>query len=458
MPSVNPELWKEASPYLDHALELSAEERKAWLEALCATRPDLAGFIENLLEEHTEAAEERFLELSPILPHASAPQGRTGQSLGAYTLLSPLGEGGMGSVWLAERNDGRFERRVAVKFLRFALGARGTADRFAREGEILGQLAHPNIAELIDAGVAPDGEPYLVLEYVEGRPIDEYCDQHALTVDARLRLFLDVLEAVAAAHAQLTVHRVIKPSNVLVRDDGQVKLLDFGIAKLLADAETPGEATLVTLESGAALTPRFAAPEQLTGKQITTATDVYALGVLLYHLLTGHHPTGTATQSTAELVRAIVETEPPRISDVVDPGDEPTARKRGTVPEKLRRTMRGDLDLIVSKALKKNPAERYASVSALGDDLRRYLRHEPISARPDAISYRVRKYVRRHRVGVGVATGLLLLLAAFAVIQSIELRRITRERDRADRIANFMTGIFKVSDPSESVGQDVTAR
>lgn len=458
MPSVNPDLWKEAGPYLDRALELPAEERAAWFKSFCASRPDLAGFVEILLKEHSDADEEHFLERSPISPVDAAPDGLTGQRLGPYTLLSPIGQGGMGSVWLAERSDGRFERRVAVKFLRFALGTHGAVQRFAREGKILGQLADPHIAELIDAGVTPGGEPYLVLEYVEGQPIDEYCDQRALNVDARLRLFLDVLDAVAAAHAQLIVHRDIKPSNVLIRNDGQVKLLDFGIAKLLADTETPAEATLVTLEAGAALTPRFAAPEQLTGRQITTATDVYALGVLLYALLTGRHPAGTAAQSTAELVKAIVETEPPRVSDAVDARDDEAARKRSTLPEKLRRALRGDMDLIAGKALKKNPLERYASVTALGDDLRRYLHHEPISARPDTISYRFRKYVRRHRVGVGLAASLVLLLAGLSAIQAIELRRITRERDRADRIANFMIGIFKVSDPRERVGNSVTAR
>ena len=458
MPSVNPELWREASPYLDRALELSAEERAAWLESFRASRPDLVGFIEDLLKEQGEAAQEHFLERSPISPGEVAPEGRKGQSLGQYTMLSPVGQGGMGSVWLAERSDGRFERRVAVKFLRFALGTRGAAERFAREGKILGQLVHSHIAGLIDAGVTPGGEPYLVLEYVEGEAIDEYCDQHTLSVDARLRLFLDVLDAVSAAHAQLIVHRDIKPSNVLVRKDGQAKLLDFGIAKLLADTETPAGATAVTLEAGAALTPRFAAPEQLTGRQITTATDVYALGLLLYELLTGRHPTDAATQSTADLVKAIVETEPPHLSEVVEARDEEAARKRGASPERLRGILRGDLELIVGKALKKSPAERYASVSAFGDDLRRYLRHEPISARPDAISYRVRKYVRRHRVGVGVAAGLAFLLAGFSVIQTVELRRITRERDRADRIADFMTGVFKVSDPNERTGQTVTAR
>lgn len=456
MSTLTPERWRELSPHLDHALSLPEEECAAWLQSFERENPELGSILRKLLDEQRAVASEHFLEIPPQQPVSDSSL--AGQTIGAYTLISPVGCGGMGSVWLAARSDGRFERKVAIKFLHFSVAAQGGLERFKREGKILGQLAHPHIAELIDAGVTPGGEPYLVLEYVEGQPIDEYCDYRAMTVDARLRLFLDVLDAVAAAHAQLIVHRDIKPSNVLVRNDGQVKLLDFGIAKLLADTETPAEATLVTLEAGAALTPRFAAPEQLTGRQITTATDVYALGALVYELLTGRHPTGTATQSTAELVRAIVEMEPPRISDAVSPVDEEAARKRGTLPQKLRRALRGDLDLIVGKALKKNPLERYASVSAFGDDLRRYLRHEPISARPDAISYRLRKYVRRHRVGVVVAAGLVLLLAGFSLVQTTELRRITRERDRADRIADFMTGIFKISDPNEHAGQAVTAR
>ena len=452
MPDVNAALWREASPYLDQALALAGEEREAWLAALRADRPELAAFVAGLLQEHRQATQEGFLDQAPVSAEEAAAEARKGQRVGPYTLLGPAGEGGMGSVWLAERADGRFDRRVAVKFLRFALGTRGGAERFAQEGRILGQLAHPHIAELIDAGVTAGGEPYLVLEFVEGEPIDAYCDRRGLGVEARLRLLLDVLEAVEAAHAQLIVHRDIKPSNVLVREDGQVKLLDFGIAKLLRDADS---ATPATLAGGAALTPRFAAPEQLTGEPITTATDVYALGVLLYLLLTGRHPAGAEAQSTAALVKAIVEVEPARASEAVQ--DE-TARKRGTTPEKLRRSLRGDLDLIVGTALKKARRERYPSVAALGDDVRRYLRHEPISARPDAAVYRLRKFVRRHRIGVAAAAGLVLLAAGFTAMQAVALRRITRERDRADRIANFMTGIFKIADPNEHTGQAVTAR
>src|SRR5215472_4425863 len=280
MLTLTPDRWQEISPYLDQALSLPEAERAAWLESFRAEKPELVDVLQELLKEHGALAREHFLERGPMEPanEVFLP----GRTLGPYRLISPIGQGGMGSVWLAERSDGRFERRVAVKFLNFAVAARGGAERFKREGRILGRLADPHIAELIDAGVTANGEPYLVLEHVEGEHIDEYCDRHALSVEARVKLFLDVLGAVAEAHAHLIVHRDIKPSNVLVRNDGQVKLLDFGIAKLLADGATPAPPTLLTADGGGALTPLFATPEQVTGGAVTTATDVYALGVLLY--------------------------------------------------------------------------------------------------------------------------------------------------------------------------------
>lgn len=456
MSTLSPENWKEISPYLDEALARPEAERAAWLESLRATKPELAAVLRKLLEEHQAASQERFLE-GPPGPEMDDAALR-GRVVGPYALLSPIGRGGMGSVWLAERGDGRFERRVAVKFLNFAVMAHGGAERFKREGRILGRLTHPHIAELIDAGVTPTGEPYLVLEYVEGDHIDRYCDDHKLDLDARIRLFLDVLSAVAQAHTNLIVHRDIKPSNVLVSKDGQVKLLDFGVAKLLEDDTSSASPTILTLEGAGALTPLFAAPEQISGTAITTATDVYALGVLLYILMTGQHPAGPGPHSAADLVK-VAEAELPRASTAVASADaEEAADARATTPERLRRQLRGDLDTILAKAMKKSPAERYSSVATLAEDLQRYLRHEPVSARPDTIPYRLRKYVRRHRVGAVVAAGLVLLLAGFAVMQAVQLRRITRERDRANRIAGFMTDIFKIPDPGESKGNRVTAR
>ena len=457
MLTLTPERWREISPYLDQLLSLPERDRAAWLDSFRETNPAVADDLRRLLDEHRAAAGEGFLEHSPSRPagESSFP----GQTIGAYTLISRIGQGGMGSVWLAERNDGRFQRQVAVKFLQFAVASPAGAQRFKREGMILGQLAHPHIAELIDAGVAPNGAPYLVLEYVKGEQIDRYCDQRTLDVASRVRLFLDVLSAVAQAHASLIVHRDLKPSNVLVAGDGQVKLLDFGIAKLLDEEGRPAAATLLTLESESALTPQFAAPEQVTGGNVTTATDIYALGILLFLLLTGKHPAGERVRTAADLVKAIVEIEPPRLSAAVQASDAQAITTRYASPhEKIVRQLRGDLDTIVAKTLKKDPRERYASVTAFADDLRRYLQHEPVSARPDAVSYRARKYVRRHRVGVTLAAGLIVLLAGFSVLQAIQLRRITRERDRADRIARFMTDMFKVADPGHKLGNTLTAR
>ncbi len=463
MSTLSSERWREISPLLDHALSLDETQRAAWLESFVTENRALGDLLRELLQEHSVLAGEKFLETAPEVP--ANESSLSGQQIGAYTLLSPIGHGGMGSVWLAERSDGRFERRVAIKFLHFSVAAQGGIERFKREGRILGQLTHPNIAELLDAGITPSGEPYLVLEYVEGEPISQYCDKQSLDIASRIRLFLHVLSAVSHAHANLIVHRDLKPSNVLVSKDGQVKLLDFGIAKLLAD-DAAAAATLLTLEAGGALTPQFAAPEQITGGPVTTATDVYALGVLLYLLLTGHHPAGDDQRSPADLVKAIVDTEPARPSEITARhGAKDEVGRRLPSPERLSRELRGDLDNIIGKALKKNAAERYGSVAAFADDLQRYLKHEPVSARPDTFAYRANKFVHRNLLTVVLTT--FALLALFAGVAGTLIQERTarhqrdaalRERDRANRIAEFMTGIFKVSDPGERVGSAVTAR
>jgi len=491
---LEPEYQSRIEQLVQEALGLGENQRDEFLEQQCAGDANLRAEVESLLAFGKDA--ENFME-APALQVAAevlagedcgteraeddpasqsqlghgvasvvykAQAGLAGRQIGAYTLVSHIGTGGMGTVWLAERSDGRFERKAAVKFLSLALAGPAGAERFKREGSIVGRLAHPHIAELIDAGVSPEGQPYLILEHVEGERIDEYCDRHRLDVEARVRLFLDALAAVAHAHANLIVHRDLKPSNVLVRNDAQVKLLDFGIAKLLEEEGHAATATLLTQEAGAALTPAYAAPEQVTGGPITTATDVYALGVLLYKLLTGQHPSGPDIHSHANLVKAIVDTEPQRLSDVVAPSGPDTeavkanAANRANTPDKLRRALRGDLDTIAAKALKKNAKERYASVAAMAEDLQHYLKHEPIGARPDAFTYRAAKFVRRNRTVVAAAAGLVILLAGFGVMQAMQLRRTTRERDRANRITEFMTNMFKVSNPSEALGNSITAR
>ena len=334
----------------------------------------------------------------------------------------------MGSVWLARRSDGRYEGRVAVKLLNASLVGRAGEERFRREGSILARLTHPNIARLTDAGVSTSGQPYIVLEHVDGEPIDRFCDTRRLGVEARLRLFLDVCAAVARAHANLVVHRDIKPSNVLVAKDGQVKLLDFGIAKLIEEDSGTGEASALTREGGRAMTPEYAAPEQLTGAAVTTSTDIHALGTLLYVLLAGQHPTGAARTSPALLLKAIVDTDPKRLSEAATDAD---ASARSATRESLRRQLRGDLDTIVAKALKKDPAERYASVDAMAADVRRYLGHEPIGARPDAIGYRTAKFVRRHRGGVAAGSVAIVALVAGTIAIVWQAREARQQRDEA---------------------------
>lgn len=430
MTALDPETWRKVSPYLDQAVDLSEADRARWLVELRLRDSTLAEQLSMLLRGYDALGRERFLEDGPRRMAGQAA--RTGDQVGTYRLLQPIGYGGMGMVWLAERSDGRFNRRVAVKFPGISLSTHGE-ERFRREGNLLGRLSHPHIAQLLDAGVEEAGQPFLVLEYVEGEPIDRYCDARALDVEARLRVFLDVLSAVAHAHANLVVHRDIKPTNVLVAGDGTVKLLDFGIGKLLEEDAGSEPVTALTRDGGSGLTPEYAAPEQMTGGAITTATDIYALGGLLYRILTGGHPAGAAPTTMAEMVRSVVDVDAVRPSEITVAGRDPdelrfAAAVRGTTPERLRRSLRGDLDTIVLKALKKRPEERYGSVVALAEDLRRYLAHAPISARPDSLLYSASRFARRNRPAVGLA-----LLALLAIVVGLAGTLIQAQTARAER-------------------------
>jgi eukaryotic-like serine/threonine-protein kinase len=349
--------------------------------------------------------------------------------IGVYTLERCIGEGGTGSVWLAHRNDGRFESKVAIKLLKVASTDHIIEQRFQREGRLLARLAHPHIARILDAGVTGTGLHYLVLEHIAGDDIDRFCDARNLTIEARIRLFLDLLAAVGHAHTHLIVHRDIKPSNVRVTPDGAVKLLDFGIAKLIAPREPATGTTSLTADALADLSPRYAAPEQLLGAPISVVTDVYALGVLLYELLCGHHPTGEMSNaSPLQQVRAVLEAEPPRASDVVT---SESATNRASTPHQLQRELRGDLDNILAKALKKDPRERYASVRELADDLRRYLRNEPVRAHADSTWYKLRKFVARNRWQVAASTVAVTAILATAAVAVYQARVVRAERDRA---------------------------
>jgi eukaryotic-like serine/threonine-protein kinase len=433
--------WPALSPHLDALLDMTATRRPARLDELRAEDPALADDLAALLASLDTIEREAFLE-APALPPPAALEG---QVVGAYKIERELGEGGMGSVWLARRTDGRFEGVVAIKFLHAGLVPRADAERFAREGRILARLAHPHIARLIDAGMhTPNAgriggpQPYLVLEFVDGLPIDQHCAHYTLELAARLKLFLDVLDAVAHAHNRLILHRDLKPTNILVTAGGDVKLLDFGIAKLLREATgsptaPPSEATELTRRAGRAFTLQYAAPEQLQDGEVTTATDVYALGVLLYVLLGGRHPTAGTTSAPLDQMRATLDRQPRRLSDTV-------LRHGGPDAQRQARPLRGDLDTIVAKALKKAPNERYANAEALANDLRRHLAHEPISARRDTAAYVLAKFIRRHRAGV--AAGLLvgLALAVGAGVAMHEAAEARRQQGQAEGLIEFMLG------------------
>ena len=432
--SVGKETWGKLSPLLDELLDLPDDERDARLAALRLQDPPLAEAVAAMLQ-HLPAIERGEFMSAAALPK---PGGLAGQSIGPYTLVREIGHGGMGTVWLARRTDGRYEGEVAIKFLRSGLFGHGDAERFQREGSILARLSHPHIARLLDAGVMADGaQPYLVLEYIDGEPIDEYCRRLALPVAARLGLMLDVLAAVAQAHNRLILHRDLKPTNILVTKAGDVKLLDFGIAKLLDD--TGGDQTALTARAGNAFTPEFAAPEQLQGGDVTTATDVYALGVLMYILLGGDHPTAAATEAPLDRMRSVIETVPKRLSEAVLRRGGPTTRWS---PEsrKLAGEVRGDIETIVAKALKKWPSERYANATEMGDDIRRYLAHEPISARPDTPLYRTTKFVQRHAAGVAMASIAAMALGAGIGVALWQAREARAQRVQAEGLIEYMIG------------------
>jgi eukaryotic-like serine/threonine-protein kinase len=401
--------WAQLNPLLEELLDLDAGRREARLAELRAQGTTLADELGSLLRSADRLAASDFLA-GNVLADSAPPTTLVGEQIGAYVIEAPLGQGGTGSVWRARRADGRYDGAVAIKLLHLSLIGRSGAARFEREGAILARLTHPNIAHLLDAGVTPSGQPFLVLELVEGERIDQHCDARRLSVEQRLVLFDDVLAAVAQAHSHLVIHRDIKPTNILVGAEGQVKLLDFGIAKLLQEGQEGTEGSPITAEGQRALTPEYAAPEQMRGAPVTTATDVYALGVLLYQLLAGRHPTASGASSEAEVIRATLDTEPLRMTTALTVSS--VAADRNTTLPRLRRQLHGDLENIVARALRKEPSQRYQTVAALADDLRRYRAHEPVRARPDSLAYRAAKFMRRRRGPVAAA--LLVMLAATA--------------------------------------------
>ena len=392
-------------------------------------------------------------------------------------MLRTLGVGGMGEVFLAERADAEFEQQVAIKVVYGGSLTRGVQSRIKIERQILAQLDHPNIAHLMDGGSLPDGTAYIVMEYVDGIPIDAFCDTNRLDIVARLKLFQTVCAAVHYAHQNLVVHRDLKPSNILVTAEGVPKLLDFGIAKLLDERQAGHHTLAVTHADFRLMTPDHASPEQVRGQSITTSSDVYVLGVLLYKLLTGTGPFVIPSMRLTDIERAICEKDPPLPSQAV--GSDVSAEAPGiteargnTSANRLRRILRGDLDNIVLMAMRKEPERRYGSSQQMAGDIQRYLDGKPVIARRDTLSYRSAKFVRRHWLPVAAGVSVVFLILAFATttyVQSVRIsaerdrvaqqrERAERERARAEEVSSFLVNLFKLSDPGENRGNQVTAR
>ncbi len=419
---IDAKTWARLNELLDEALEQPPSTRESWMAALDPQFANLMPQLRDLLSRSHAIETDDFLRTLPqvdvgaLPPAETVPLGSAGEIVGAYRLVREIGSGGMGSVWLAERADGLMQRRVALKLPHLIAPRREElAARMARERELLAQLEHPNIAALYDAGITAQGRPFLALEYVEGKPIDAYCRELQLDTQARLRLFIQVAAAVAHAHAKLIVHRDLKPSNILVTVESSVRLLDFGIAKLLESGAPSG--TPLTEFSGPALTPDYASPEQILGTPLTVASDVYSLGIVLFELLTDQRPYRLARASRGALEDAVLQIEPRKPSDLAE-----SARRAG---------LRGDLDTIVLKALKKRPEERYATVNALLVDIERHLANQPILAHPDSRAYVLRKFVRRNRVAAAAGGAVLLAIFAGTGIALWQAREARAQRNLA---------------------------
>ncbi len=464
--------WELAQSIFLATLERTPTDRAGFLEEACAGDPELLDRVSKLLAAHTDdGCFDRLLAgLAPPLTAGVAPSAPPEQ-IGAYRVIREIGRGGMGTVFLAERADGQFEHRVALKILRLDLPDENLHRRFLAERQILAHLDHPHIARLLDGGVSVNGRPYFVMEHVEGEPIDTYCDRHRLSLVERLDLFRSVCNAVHHAHRHLVIHRDLKPTNILVTEEGTVKLLDFGIAKLL-DEDVMPQTIAVTRSGMWLMTPDYASPEQVSGEAVTTASDVYQLGILLYELVTGHRPYQLPNRSLPEVSRIICNTTPPKPSTAVHRvasiahGDGTTVeitpqsvgQARRTSSERLRRRLQGDLDNVILLALRKEPERRYGSVEQFSEDVRRYLAKLPVSARRDTILYRTATFVRRNRAGTAAALAGLLLVLGFGIAMALQALRLARERDKAEHIASFLVELFEVSDPDQARGESITAR
>jgi serine/threonine protein kinase/tetratricopeptide (TPR) repeat protein len=474
-PMMTPERWSQIQQKLEVAATLEPIKRAAYLDELGATDPSMREELESLLAQ--QSADTNFLKTSAMDSLHEENGGRDpmiGRRLGPYEVTDLLGVGGMGEVYRAFRADDQYKKRVAIKLVRAGQDSALVISRFKNERQILASLDHANIARLLDGGTTQEGVPYLVMELIEGQPIDDYCDAHKLNITARVQLFMKVGSAVQYAHSRLIVHRDLKPGNILVTTDGQPKLLDFGIAKIL-DPSAFGGGLEATMTMVRVLTPGYASPEQVRGEIITTASDVYSLGVVLYELLTGHHPYRVTARSAEAIAHAVLEFEPEKPSSAVrrsQVGAGPDQAEitpavvsalREGVPDKLSRRLRGDLDNIVLTALRKEPERRYVSVEQLDDDLRRHLENLPVSASKDTLRYRVRKFVSRHRTGAVAAVLVTIALLGALVVTLREAQIARAEKARAEQRFNDLRKLanslmFEVHDSIKDLAGATPAR
>lgn len=457
---MTPERWKKVKAIFHSALEVPVDERPAFVVSECRDDSAMLAEVTSLLESHSES--ESLLEspalaaVTDLVDDAMRPS-RIGQIVGAYEIESEVGRGGMGAVYLASRADKAFDKKVAIKLIKRGFDTDEIVRRFRYERQILAGLEHPNITRLLDGGSTNDGLPYLVMDYVDGKPLTRYADEHRLSVEQRLDIFLQICAAVSYAHQSLVIHRDLKPSNILVTADGVPKLLDFGIAKLTA-ADGGGEQTLEkTVNAFQALTPEYASPEQVAGTAVTTASDIYSLGVILYELLTGHRPYTFRTRTPDEISRVLTDTSPTKPSSV--------CRARGLKvemhnPQSVMRTLQGDLDNIILMAVRKEPDRRYTSVEQFAADIRRYIGGLPVIAREDTFTYRASKFIKRNKAGVAAGVGIAASLIGGLVVSSRQAKIAARQRDlarrearKAEKVNRFLQKMLSSADP-RSAGRD----
>lgn len=470
--------WERLKEIFHGALERGENQRVEYINEECGTDRELLDDVLALMKAYNQTgAVDRSLQQLRIsaLSHMEN-SGKRGKHIGPYRIIDELGYGGMGMVYLADRADGEFEQTVALKLLRNGITSEEQTRRFRVERQILATLNHENIARLFDGGITEDGQPYFVMEYVEGQPIDQYCNAHNLSLKQRLNLFLEVCDAVQYAHRHLIVHRDLKPGNILVTDEGKVKLLDFGIARMIPSDNKLNETEPLTQPGMFLVTPSYASPEQIRGEAINTSSDIYQLGVVLYELLTGIRPYEIDGRTPGEIERIICEEEPTRPSMAImrfqsyqeknnDRYTESNGYSRISDLKQSNRRLSGDLDTVVMKALHKKTGRRYASIEQFASDIAKYLSGKPVSAYPDSWSYRTGKFVQRHRLSVAALAGIIALLVVYAVTVTwysqrtqAALEEAEREREKSDQVVEFLMGLFEANDPAKSLGDAVTAR